>query len=236
MSDKVPNVKTNVSKVIIMPYKDKSYRQQDSDQGSFALPINPETYSENYKVEYDLRRGQGQQSTNPKFKSTAPEELKLEFVFDGTKTAQGYVHKKQSVQEQIKKLKDTVYSMNGEIHRPRFLKIFWGELKFPCILTNLDINYTLFDEEGKPIRAKISTTFVNYVAQEERVARENKRSPDLTQIRGVNEGDRLDLMTYKIYNESQYLLQIAKANKLTSIRNITPGLELKFPPFDKQEV
>ena len=188
MSDKVPNVKTNVSKVIIMPYKDKSYRQQDSDQGSFALPINPETYSENYKVEYDLRRGQGQQSTNPKFKSTAPEELKLEFVFDGTKTAQGYVHKKQSVQEQIKKLKDTVYSMNGEIHRPRFLKIFWGELKFPCILTNLDINYTLFDEEGKPIRAKISTTFVNYVAQEERVARENKRSPDLTQIRGVNEG------------------------------------------------
>lgn len=243
--EKAPIVKTNVSKVVIVPYTDKSYRTQDTKQGQFAIPINPESYSENYKVEYDLRRGQGQQGTNPKFKSTAPEELRLEFIFDGTETVEGYAYHSakangeekliKPVHEQIIQFRNTVYAMNGDIHRPRFLKIFWGELKFPCILTNLDINYTLFDTDGKPLRAKISATFVNYVAQEERVARENKRSPDLTKIRDFKEGDRLDLMTYREYDDSKYVLQIAKANGLSSFRNVKTGLRLNFPPFDKTE-
>ena len=169
--ENVPDIRTNVRKVIIMPYSNKTYQKQDTEIGHFALPINPETYAENYKVEYDMRRGHGQQGTDPKFKSTVPEELKLEFTFDGTDTVEGYVYnpakppkedetptalkpEEKTVTKQIELFKKVVYSMNGDIHRPRFLKIFWGQLKFPCILTNLDINYTLFDEHGMPMRAQ----------------------------------------------------------------------------------
>lgn len=236
-NDTAPIVKENVNKVVIMPYKDKTYNQQDTAQGLFALPVNPETYTQNYKVEYDLRRGQGQQGTDPKFKSTVPEELKLEFTFDGTGAIEGYHNPDNlSVAEQIEKFKTTVYKMNGDIHRPRFLKIFWGKLKFPCILTSLDINFVLFDPEGMPLRAKISANFVNYIAQEERVAREDKSSPDLTHLRKVEAGNRLDLMTYNIYGDSRYVLQIAKANGLTSFRNIKAGQDIRFPPFDKTEI
>jgi hypothetical protein len=236
MSDQAPEIRTNIRKVVIVPFTDKTYRTQDAQQGHFALPINPENYSQSYKVEYDLRRGHGQQGTDPKFKSTVPEELKLQFVFDGTDTVEGYVHEKMLVRKQIETFKNTVYSMNGEIHRPRFLKLYWGEFVFPCILTALNINYTLFNEEGEPLRAKLDTTFVNYIAQEQRVARENKKSPDLTQVREAKAGDRLDLMTHKIYNQSKYVTQVARANDLTSFRNIPAGTALRFPPFDKQEV
>jgi hypothetical protein len=40
-------------------------------------------------------------------------------------------------------------------------------------------------------------------------------------------------MTYSIYNDTKYFLQVGKANGLTSIRKVIPGHEIYFPPFDK---
>ena len=128
-----------------------------------------------------------------------------------------------------------VYNMNGDIHRPHFLQVQWGKFIFPCILSNLDLTYTLFKPNGDPLRIKASATFLNYVAQKERVARERKKSPDLTHVRLVKGGDRLDLMTYKLYKDPNFVLQIAKANGLSTFREIRPGTELVFPPLDKTE-
>jgi hypothetical protein len=60
-------------------------------------------------------------------------------------------------------------------------------------------------------------------------------SPDLTHYKKVVAGDRLDLLTYKVYNNSKYFMQVAKANSLGTLRNSRPGLNLSFPPFDKKE-
>ncbi|MEL6813038.1 MAG: hypothetical protein AAFP76_17070, partial [Bacteroidota bacterium] len=124
--------------------------------------------------------------------------------------------------------------MNGEIHRPHFLQVQWGDFMFPCILSNLDLNYTLFKPNGDPLRIKVIATFLNYVAQKERTARERRRSPDLTHVRQVKADDRLDLMTHKIYKKSTYVTQIAWVNGLTSFRTLDAGSELTFPPLDKQ--
>ncbi|GAA4272688.1 hypothetical protein U6A24_08035 [Aquimarina gracilis] len=212
------------------------------------LPVNPESFTQNFKVELNLDQGQGNQSTDAKYRGTKPEELKLEFIFDGTNTIQGYNSKLDKnaqrdaapeksplpVKDQLKIFMNTVYNMNGEIHRPHFLKVHWGDgFKFTCILSSLDLNYTLFKPNGDPLRVKASATFLNYIAQQERVAREKKKSPDLTRSRQVKAGDRLDNMTFEIYNNVKYVTQIAKANGLTSFRRITPGNELVFPPLDK---
>ncbi len=218
------------------------------DPNPIFLPVNPESFTQNFKVEVNQQKGQGNQSTNANYKGTKPEELKLEFIFDGTNTIQGYNSKLDKnfipdqsseenpvpVKRQLKRFMDTVYNMSGEIHRPHFLKVHWGDgFKFPCILTNLDLNYTLFEPSGDPLRIKASATFLNYIAQKERVAREKKRSPDLTHVRLVKAGDRLDLMTFDIYKDPKYVLQIAKANGLSTFRKIDPGVEMTFPPLDK---
>ena len=230
----------SLSKVKIDARNDKAMR--GAVVKSFELPVNPESYTQNYKVEYNSERGHGSQGTDARFKSTAPEELRLDFFFDGTHTIENYGGKTQdqkpkyaSVQAELKAFLETVYLMEGEIHRPRFLELTWGTFKFNCILKNLDLNYTLFQADGTPLRVKIAATFLNYIAQEERVARERKRSPDLTRIRNVKQGERLDLMTSEVYNTPQYVLQIAKANNLSSIRQLKQGQELRFPPLDKTE-
>jgi len=234
-----------MDKLRIYVFPDRNFT--DSGKGTptgdlaFTAPINPESFTKNYAIALDRRSGHGNQGTDPRYKRTEPEELRLEFILDGTQTMEGYGGEDKTlmttpVSEQIKKFLDSVYQMDKEIHRPRFLLLIWGsEIRFRCVLSNLDINHTLFNEQGEPLRAKLTATFLNYKEKEAREAEARRASPDLTHYRRVKQGDRLDLMTFRIYNDSKYFLQIAKANTLSHLRNIQPNLDLYFPPFDKNE-
>ena len=234
-----------MEKVRIYAFLDENFN--DPGEGikdlspAFMAPINPESFTKNLKIDLDQRRGHGSNGTDLKYKSTVPEELRLEFLLDGTQTMEGYggedtTLKTMPVHKQLKKFLDAVYKYKGEIHRPKFLLLIWGsEIRFRCILSNLDINHTLFNADGEPLRAKLSATFLNYKAREQRLADERQESADLTHQRKVNQGDRLDLMTYKIYNDPKYFLQVGKVNALTHIRHIKPGINIFFPPFDKNE-
>ncbi|WP_010177197.1 CIS tube protein [Aquimarina agarilytica] len=243
------NQRGKLIKVSIESFDNEDFSKRSNIKPNpISLPVNPESFTQNYKVKLNTQQGQGNQGTNASYEGTAPEELKLDFILDGTNSIQGYNSRLKfkpdvttltsetplPVKEQLEIFKNTVYNMNGEIHRPHFLKVHWGDgFKFPCILSNLDLNYTLFKPDGDPLRIKVSATFLNYVAQKERVARERKRSPDLTHVRLVKAGDRLDWMTDQIYNDPKYVMQIAKANGLTSFRKIKPGVEMVFPPIEK---
>lgn len=226
-----------LQKLVINSYANRDFTGEDKKR-KFTAPVNPESFTKNLKIEHDVRRGHGNHGTEVTFKSTEPEELRLEFLLDGTGTIEGYVeeYKNLLVHDQLQKFLDCAYDYDGKIHSPRYLVLFWGsEINFPCVLSNLDINYTLFNPNGTPLRAKLTATFLNYVSREQRLAKERQNSPDLTHYRKVKQADRLDLMTSDIYNNPKYFLQVGKVNALTSIRNIKPGIELYFPPFDKNE-
>lgn len=249
-----------LEKLIIYSFADRNFSDStesiEAADKKFTAPVNPESFSKNFKIDLDIRRGHGNNGTDIRFKSTVPEELRLEFILDCTGTIQGYpeeyIKKKKPddiketdpepateimpVHEQLKMFLECVYNFQGEIHRPRFLMIIWGsEIKFRCVLSNLDVNYTLFKPDGSPLRVKLTANFLNYKARIEREAEERKSSPDLTHYRKVKQGDRLDLMTFRIYNNSKYFLQVGRANSLSRIRHIRPGTELYFPPFDQTQ-
>lgn len=245
----------NLVKAYLVSYPNRDFSGAEK---RFVIPINPETYTKNYKIEYDVRRAHGRRGSEGRFKSTAPEQLKLDFVLDGTNTMSGYNYsgiyktetgsdasvtnrelpKEDVVLKQLETFLDTVYWHDNEIHRPRFVKVFWGEKQhlFKGILTNLDLNYTLFHPSGKPLRVKVSATFLDYVAQDERERRDNNRSPDLSRIRLLKDGERLDQHVFDIYTDTKFLVQVAAANRLTSFRRIPAGRQLRFPPLDKKEI
>lgn len=227
-----------LEKVNIFSYTDKKLTQKnESAKQPFFLPLNPENYSKNFKIETEKKAGHGNQGTDPRYKWSAPEELKLDFIIDGTGAIENYCYtdpSKVTAKDQFKLFLKTVYEMEGKTHRPNFLKVHWGTyLKFPCILSSLDVNYQLFESNGDPLRIKISATFLSYLSTEERNALERRSSPDLTHIKETKSSDRLDLMTHDIYNDVSYLLRVAKFNGLTSFRQLDSGVKLRFPPIDK---
>jgi nucleoid-associated protein YgaU len=215
----------NLSKLQIISYKDDRFQQKDQ---SISVPVNPDKYTRSIIIEYNKEQEQGTQGNNPPFNRTPPEELQFEFLFDGT----GVIPGSKNIQSGIEEFKKTVYRIEGDIHRPNFLKLIWGDLAFNCVLKDLKIDYTLFKPDGTPLRATVHATFMQVVDEKRRSAEQGKNSPDLTHVRYVKEGDTLPLMAYKIYGDASLYVQVAKYNGLSNFRSIRPHTRIVFPPID----
>lgn len=226
-----------IAKLVIRSYDKNDFKKENKDR-LFTTPINPESFTKNYKVELDRESGHGQPSTNPQYISSAPKELKIDFVLDGTKTVEGYdkvdQYSKLSVHDQLEQLLKCTHTVVIETHRPPFLRVQWGtEIDFNCVLSSLDVNHTLFNTDGSPLRVKVSMSFTHYQSPEERARKNETHSPDLTHYRMVNQGDTLALLTYQVYSDTRYFLQVGRLNDLTSVRKLKPGFQIYLPPLDK---
>lgn len=216
----------NLSKLQIIAYKDDHFQEK---RKSIRVPVNPGKYRRSVNVEYNEEQEQGSQGNNPPFSRTPPEEIQFEFLYDGT----GVVPGSKGIQTEIEEFKQTVYKVEGDIHRPNFLKLLWGDLSFNCVLKKLDINYNLFKPDGTPLRALLNATFMQVVEEKRRSAEQGNNSPDLTHVRYVKEGDTLPLMAYHIYGDPSLYIQVAKYNGITNFRNLHPHMRIVFPPIDK---
>jgi nucleoid-associated protein YgaU len=97
----------------------------------------------------------------------------------------------------------------------------------------MDITFKLFSPDGKPLRATANAKFTGFIEDNLRTAIENNSSPDLTHVRIVTEGDTLPLMTHRIYGDSKYYLEVAKANRISNFRKLRVGQQIFFPPIEK---
>lgn len=230
-------------KLRIKAYKDEQFSDEVAD-GEFKSLLNPDKYSFKYKIESNEDQASGTSASAPRFNKIKPEDLSLEFVFDrtgvitdygapGTSDDKTFKDEGGGIIDDIDKFKKVVFDYNGDEHKPNYLIISWGTLLFKGTLTEMDITYKLFKPDGTPLRATASAKFKGFVEDNLRVARENNSSPDLTHIRTVKEGDTLPLMTFRIYGDSKYYLEVAKANNITNFRKLTVGRKIYFPPIEK---
>lgn len=197
----------------------------------FIVMFNPTSYSQKYEIEYEDSQGAGTSGSASKLGKIKPQEYNFEFTFDGT----GVTGEKKEVDAEVDRFLTITGKMDGDIHRPLFLKINWGHLVSKCVLKSAEVTYNLFKPDGFPLRAKVRAAFSENVDDTLRTAEEGKNSPDLTHIREVQQGDTLPLMTYRIYGDPRYYLEVARINGLTEFRKLSPGMQLRFPPL-KQEV
>jgi len=211
----------------IVQYRDDRFENPSGEE--MEVPINPSKYSNNVTIQYNEEQEQGTQGNNPPYANTPPEEMQFEFVFDGT----GVVPNSRNVEDDVRKFKKLTYAVDGDIHRPNFLKIIWGPLSFNCVLKSLTINFTLFKPDGVAIRATLSATFMCVLEEERRAVEQGNNSPDLTHIRYSKEGDTLPLMTYRIYKKASLYPQVAKYNGLVNFRRLKPNTRIVFPPIDR---
>ncbi|MHC1775850.1 MAG: hypothetical protein AB9834_10605 [Lentimicrobium sp.] len=199
----------------------------------FEALINPEGYALSYKLKFsDAAQGQGSSGQQLKYEYTEPEEISFEFLFDNTGIIDG--KPRDSIADDLKRFKEVVIDYKGDSHEPRHFKLVWGENSiFKGRVTELTISYKLFKPDGTPIRASANVKFKSSIEEQKRAAQEDNSSPDLTHLRKVKAGDTLPLMSYRIYGDPQYYLQVAEANGITNFRQLQPGTDLFFPPIEK---
>lgn len=209
----------------------------------YEVLINPEKVVRKLETVYDDTQAEGTTGTHLRFRHQRPMNLDLELLFDGTGVVANdkiplsglLPSSPEKVSEQIERFQQVVFEYDGTKHSPNLVQVQWGEILFKGRLKEVTYTYTLFNPDGTPLRAKAECKFVESVDDTLRVARERSESPDLTHIRAVNEGDDLTLMSHRIYNDPSYYMEVARANKLKSIRDLRVGERIHFPPVRKEE-
>jgi hypothetical protein len=234
-----------LEKVKITAYKTAKFDEKKDKiaSGEFTVLVNPEGYTRSYKIKYKDQQASGTKAKAMEFDKIEPEDIDFDFLFDKTGALPGTFkandsagieqESKEGIWPDIEQFKKVVYRYKGDIHKPPFLIIQWGELIFKCVLREMSINFKLFRRDGTPIRALVKAKFTATVENELRVRSQKDRSPDITHMRIVKAGDKLPMMCYEVYEEPGYYMQVAKANNLTSFRNLEPGTRLFFPPIEK---
>jgi hypothetical protein len=227
-----------IEKLYIQAYKDAEHNQPAG--GRFEALINPETYTYKYKIDFCETQASGTSGVALKFNKMPPHDFNFDFLFDGTGVFKGASvtdialitpASSTNIAEQIESFKKKIFEYNGEKHRPNHLKIIWGTLIFKGVLVSLDIEFKLFKGDGTPLRAVAHCTFKGTVTESLRVAKENAQTADITQRRNVIAGDKLSLMTYRLYNSQSYYTDVATYNGLDGFRQLNAGENIFFPPI-----
>lgn len=222
-----------LTKLKIEAFKDDKHEEPVSD-GVFLTSMTPEKYTINYKIVRNTEQSNGSTGTPGPYAHSEPENLVLDFLFDRTGVLEDFPTTDVGIVDDIEKFKKIIFSYDGSIHQPYYLKIRWGSLLFKGTMSEMAVEFKLFRPDGAPLRAIAKVTFNGFIENDLRAALENKKSPDLTHMRTVKDGETLPLMTHRIYGDSKYYLEVARLNNLPNFRKLKPGQQIWFPPIQKQ--
>jgi len=59
----------------------------------------------------------------------------------------------------------------------------------------------------------------------------NNKSPDLTHLIEIKQGDTLPLICNRVYGDPSYYMEVARYNNLVNFRKLVPGTKLYLPPI-----
>ncbi len=213
-------------KLTLLPFADPEMDQKGPPIGPpFVAQFNPETFSVDTQFKYSEEKGQGEQGAEQKFQSVEPKTFSFDLLLDGTGASEAPVDVTAAV-----KLFQLTTGFSGATHRPYFLVAMWGTFVISCVLERYTVKYEMFRPEGLPLRATISASFREHVANPLRKLVMNLMSPDVTHAHDVVGGEHLSLVTHRVYDDTRYVVPVAEANGLDTLRRIEPGRTLTLPP------
>ncbi|SRR6266581_523026 len=120
---------------------------------------------------------------------------------------------------------------SGKKGRPPRVQFQWGEaFSFDAVITSITQKFTLFKENGVPVRATLDVGF-QQIKDELDYPNQNPTSGGIGGGREwtVKEGDTLASIAYEEYGDSNKWRPIADANRLTQVRRLRPGAVLEIP-------
>ncbi len=247
-----------VDKMRIEVFPTKEYTEPPKK--TIFVQLNPEKYSMKHSVDFCEGQAVGTSGTDLKFNKIEGEEVNFEFFFDSSgivppgKIKDGKGEESlldtvgnianalkpavvnpfaevQTVEKEVEEFKNLLMGYDGDTHQTSYLKLLWGGYSLNCRLKSMDIEYTLFRKDGRPIRAKVKCVFKGTIDYKLMAAKENKQSPDLTHQRVIKMNDTLSLLSESIYQNNNFYIDVAKNNKLLSFRHVSLGQKIKFPPI-----
>ncbi len=217
-------VSSNLKKAYIEPLNGKYAGTK------YYVLYNPNQYSFEKGNQYQSTAIPGLASPIAQFVSGNADTLTMELFFDTYTDRES--EDVRNYTNNIAKLLD----MDSNLHAPPIVQFVWGEfvkhLPFIAIIEKLSQKFTMFLDDGTPVRATLNVTFKEYKTVEEQLQEIGRKSTDRTSLRIFKEGDSLWLFASREYGDATLWRQIADKNDIDNPRTIETGRELIIPPLE----
>jgi nucleoid-associated protein YgaU len=155
--------------------------------------------------------------------------LTMDLFFD-TYTYYG----KAPVTDYTRKLTELL-DIQADLHAPPLVEFRWGQhLAFRAILERVGQRFTMFLEDGTPVRATLSVTFKEYKTVQEQIEAVKRNSSDVSKLHVVEQGDSLWWLAAREYRDPARWRDVARANadRIDNPRLLEPTQSLRLPPVE----
>lgn len=201
--------------------KAKIENRSKPDQAAVEVLFNPSEYGVDRGVNYAEIAVPGLQLPLLQFVRGETQTLNLELFLDCSDT-------RTSVEAKLRQLRSFV-EISTDLHAPPVCAFVWGELNFEGVVTSLRERFTLFDEVGNAMRARVTLTLKRYKSAEVQLRETPLSSPDRTRLHVVRAGETLAGIAQSAYGDPRRWHHIAEANDIERPRFLTPGRALRIP-------
>jgi nucleoid-associated protein YgaU len=187
--------------------------------------FNPEEYSLNRDNNFASQAIPGLSSPLIQFAHGNLRTLDMELLFD---TYEARTDVRLQTDQLI-----ALMEIDGALHAPPVLVVAWASLQFRCVLTKASQKFLLFLDDGRPVRARISTSFTEFIDPEHEALQVKRETADYTKRHTIRQGETILAIAFRYYSDPTSWRPIALRNGIDDPRDLDTGRTLIIPslPF-----
>lgn len=205
---------------------------------TIPVQFNPSEYKISYKADFNQKKRTKNDNPVVTFNGSPMSMLSLKLYFDADTdysdpniiTAANEKYKEKDLTGVLTKL-NNLTKIIGEAHMPSPVVFIWGSMKYIGYVDSVHTTYTMFDKEGKPLRAVVELTIMGFNADlGEKMS--PLMSPDRTKARTLTEDTSILSIAQNEYGDAREWRRIADANDIMDPQDIPIGKMLKVPSIN----
>jgi len=193
----------------------------------FDVFFNPEEYTINQDNNFASQAIPGLSGPLLQFVHGNLRTLEMELFFD---TYDNTSFPKPDVREQTNQL-TRLMAIDKELHAPPILRVTWASLDFRCVLARANQKFILFSNDGRPVRARVTCTFNEFLDAEREGKEVDRQTADFSKVHVVTQGQTLSGIATAHYGNAELWRPIAIVNDLDDPRALRVGQSLAIPPL-----
>ncbi len=188
---------------------------------SLNVMFNPEEYSLNQDNNFASQAIPGLSSPLIQFAHGNLRTLDMELIFDTYEIL-------ADVRTETDKFVHLM-EIDPQLHAPPILVVSWASLQFRCVLTKASQKFILFLNDGRPVRARITASFSEFIDPEHEALQIKRQTADWTKMHTVLQGETLSAIAYQYYSDPTMWRPLAVSNAIDNPRALFAGQQLTIP-------
>jgi len=188
---------------------------------SIEVMFNPEEYSLNRDNNFASQAIPGLSSPLLQFVHGNLQTLDMELLFDT-------YEKLSDVRDETEKFIHLM-EIDPQLHAPPILIVSWASLQLRCVLTKASQKFILFLDDGRPVRARISSSFTEFIDPEHEALQVKRQTADWTKMHTVLQGETLPAIAFQYYSDPTMWRPLAVSNGIDDPRSLFAGQQLIVP-------